>query len=400
MTDQLELIPKVRHWTVSELTAKVKNVVEPSFSDVWVVGEVSNLRPAASGHLYFSIKDSGATLSVAVFGWGARKPKFEMKDGLQVVCHGKVSLYPPRGSYQLLADKLEPLGAGAIQLSFERLKAKLQAEGLFEVQRKKRLPLFPKKIVVITSPTGAAIQDMLNILRRRCPFLSVLIVPAVVQGDEAPRHLIKGLEVANRLKLGDVIVLARGGGSIEDLNCFNDEALARTIAASEIPVVSAVGHEIDFTISDFVADLRAPTPSAAAEMITGSWVDTVNKIQDLNRRLPIALQRQIATKKSIFLHLSARLVSPRDRLRVQIQKLDELTLRFERAIAQTIEKSKSHLQQVAMQLDALSPLKVLDRGYALIQNEEGKVIRSARLVKKNKKFTLRFSDGTAVVEGV
>jgi exodeoxyribonuclease VII large subunit len=251
-----------KHLTVTELTARIKGLLEPAFTDIWVQAEVSNYRPAASGHLYFSLKDSGSTVAAALFGAGGKKRiAFDIKDGMQILCRGKISIYAPRGNYQFIIDQVEPLGAGALQIAFEQLKAKLQTEGLFDPKRKRALPPFPKKIAVVTSPSGAAIRDMLNILRRRAPHLEVIVIPALVQGLEAPKQIIRGLETANKFDLGDIVVLARGGGSVEDLWCFNDEALARAIAASKIPVVSAVGHEIDFTISDFVSDLRSKPPT-------------------------------------------------------------------------------------------------------------------------------------------
>ena len=230
--------------SVTELTQRIRGVVEPSFMQVWLQGEVSNYRPATSGHAYFSLKDENASIAAAIFGWGVKGKKiskvpFDLKDGLQVLCRGKVSLYPPRGTYQLLIDQIEPLGAGALQVAFEQLKARLQREGLFDPARKRSLPAYPLKIAVITSPSGAAIRDMLNILARRAPQVEVNIIPAVVQGDAAPAQIIRGLELANRHKLGDIIVLARGGGSIEDLWCFNDEGLARAIAASRAAISTA-----------------------------------------------------------------------------------------------------------------------------------------------------------------
>lgn len=383
-----------KHLSVTELTSKIKGVVEPAFHDVWVQGEVSNYRPAASGHLYFSLKDSGASISAALFGSGARKRvAFDLKDGLQVLCRGKVSIYAPRGNYQFIIEQIEPLGAGALQIAFEQLKARLAAEGLFDPQRKKSLPLFPKKIAVVTSPTGAAIKDMLNILKRRAPHLEILIVPAVVQGDDAPKQLIRGIEAANRFQLAEIIVLARGGGSIEDLWCFNDENLARAIAASNLPVISAVGHEIDFTISDFVADLRAPTPSAAAEIVSGHWVDVARQIQLSSERMRSMFMRDLFNRKNLLQHLSARVVSPLDKLRERMQRIDEWTTRMERSLRQIVERRKLAFGQVTGKLEALSPLKVLDRGYSIARNDDGKVLRSQSDAKSGEIFSVVFSDG-------
>jgi exodeoxyribonuclease VII large subunit len=385
-----------KHWSVTELTAKIRGVLEPSFNEVWVQGEVSNYRPAASGHLYFSLKDSGSSISAAVFGWGARKkPLFEVKDGLQVLCRGKISVYPPRGSYQLVIDQLEPLGAGALQLAFEQMKSRLAAEGLFAQERKRPLPLFPKKIAVITSPTGAAIQDMINVMNRRAPHVEILVIPAVVQGEGAAVQLIRGLEAANRHHLADLIILARGGGSIEDLWCFNDENLARAIFNSQLPVISAVGHEIDFTIADFVADLRAPTPSAAAEIVTRHWMDIIQQLKSAQDRIQFFISRDLQNKRSLLSHLSARVINPIDRLREQAQRTDELYLRMERSLKHTFEKRRLALGQILGKMDALSPLKVLERGYSIMKSKDGRVIRSQKQLTKNETVTVTFHDGQA-----
>lgn len=391
-----------RRWTVSEITSQIRGVLEPSFAQVWIQGEVSNCRPASSGHAYFSLKDAQASISAAAFGWNSRRRSFELKDGLQVLCRGKITVYPPRGTYQLSVDHIEPLGAGALQIAFEQLKEKLSAEGLFDSARKRPLPRFPRRVAIVTSPSGAAIQDMLNVLKRRAPQVSVLVIPALVQGDDAPRHLIRGIEVANRHGLGDVVALARGGGSIEDLWCFNDEHLARVIAGSELPVLSAVGHEIDFTISDFVADLRAPTPSAAAEILTGHWVDAAGRLRDAKARALHAIQRELQGRKQVLAHVSARLVSPKDRLREQAQKCDELQARLERAIRVRLERRRSSLEQLAGKLDAMSPLRVLERGYSILKDEQpgGGVVRSASQVLPGKRMRVIFHDGSATVQGV
>lgn len=391
-----------RAWTVTELTTKIRGVLEPTFPQVWVQGEVSNYRPAASGHVYFSLKDQGASIAAASFGWGRRKSTFELKDGLQVLCRGKLSVYPPRGSYQLTVEQIEPLGAGALQAAFEQLKAKLGAEGLFDSRRKRPLPAYPTTIVVVTSPSGAAIQDMLNILARRAPHLRVLVIPALVQGEDAPRHLIRGLEAANRHSLGDIVVLARGGGSIEDLWCFNDEGLARAIVASRLPVISAVGHEIDFTIADFVADLRAPTPSAAAEIVSGHWVDAIGRLRDSDSRLRNAIVRDLRTRKIQLDHLSARLISPRDRLREQAQRCDELALRLERAMRTRLERGRAGLDRIGAQLDALSPLRVLERGYSIVKESgaSGRVLRSVSQISSGQRIQVVFHDGEKTVQAL
>jgi exodeoxyribonuclease VII large subunit len=393
---------KPRTLSVSELTAQIRGVLEPSFTQVWIQGEVSNYRPAASGHAYFSLKDQGASISAACFGWGSRRRGFEIKDGLQVLCRGKVTIYPPRGTYQLTIEHIEPLGAGALQIAFEQLKAKLAAEGLFEPARKRKLPPYPRRIAVVTSPSGAAIQDMLNILGRRAPHVRVTVVPAIVQGEGAPAQILRGLELANRHSLGDIVVLARGGGSIEDLACFNDEPLARAIAASRLPVISAVGHEIDFTIADFVADLRAPTPSAAAEIVSQHWVEASGKVRDARQRLAAAIVRELTVRKTLLGHVAARLVSPRDRLREQAQRLDELFLRLERAFRVKMERSRAGIEQLMGKLDALSPLRVLERGYSIVRDpsREAHVIRSAGQVQSGQELQITFYDGKTAVRAI
>jgi len=388
---------QIKPLSVFQLTSKIKGVLEPQFSEIWVQGEISNYRPAASGHLYFSLKDEQAAISAALFSFGSKKKlKFDLKDGLQVICKGKVSVYPPRGTYQLIVEHLEPLGAGALQLAFEQLKEKLKNEGLFDAQNKKKLPVFPKKIAVITSPSGAAIQDMLNILKRRAPQIEVLVVPAIVQGEEAPPQLVRALDVCNRLQLAELIVLARGGGSIEDLWCFNDETLARAISKSKLPVISAVGHEIDFTISDFVSDLRAPTPSAAAEILSENWVSMSRQIKNTWERLVFVMNRDLQNRNQILKLLSAKIVSPLDRIREKVQRCDELLMRINRAILQVIERRKLALGRLVGTLEALSPLKVLERGYSIVlASDSQKVFNSAASLKTNDAVRIKFHDGEA-----
>lgn len=394
---QVKTPPKA--WTVTELTSRIKGVVEPAFPTVWVVGEVSNYRPASSGHVYFSLKDQQACIAAAIFGWAKRSNSFELKDGVQVICRGRVSLFPPRGTYQLIVEEVQLQGAGALQVAFEKLKAKLQAEGLFDRTRKRALPKFPKRLAIVTSPSGAAIQDILNILGRRAPHVRVTIIPAIVQGEGAAPQIIRGLQLAIQHRLGDVVILARGGGSIEDLWCFNDERLARAIAASPLPVVSAVGHEIDFTISDFVSDLRAPTPSAAAEIVTTGWVEASPRVREYMQRLLYVAKKDLELKKTRLAQVLGRLVSPKDRLREQSQRCDEWMLRMERALGAFLERKQSRLHHAMAALDALSPLRVLERGYTIIHDAaSGHVIRSAVQLAPKQLLKLRFQDGEAIAE--
>ena len=394
-----EETPRIPAMSVSEITHRIKQNLEGEFPGVWVRGEISNFKPASSGHFYFSLKDDGAALSAAAFGWGRKRTPFQLKDGMEVLCHGNISVYPQRGNYQLIVDAIEPVGAGSLQLAFEQLKEKLANEGLFHPSRKRPLPKFPLKIVVITSPQAAALRDVLTVLRRRAPFVDVLLIPSLVQGEEAAGRLVQAIRIANHHRLGDAILLTRGGGSMEDLWSFNNEELARAIAASAIPVVSAVGHEVDFTIADFVADYRAPTPSAGAEILTGAWVDLRERTRQLDQRLRVSLGRDLQLKRRIVETLAARLKSPKDRLREQIQRLDEIEAQLRRGMNLMIERKRVRLERLVTQLDALSPLQVLSRGYALVQQESGRVIRSAKEVKAGEPLRLRFSDGEAGVTG-
>lgn len=381
--------------SVYDLTLQIKSALEPKFNEVWVQGEISNYKPASSGHVYFSLKDDKAVVSAAFFGWAARsrQTKFQLQDGLQVLCRGKISVYAPRGNYQLVLDQIEPVGAGALQLAFEQLKEKLKLEGLFDVAKKKPLPRFPKRIAVITSPGGAVIRDMMNILKRRAPHIEVVVIPALVQGDAACAQLIKGLDAAERAGIFDLVVLARGGGSMEDLWCFNDEALARRISKCKLPTISAVGHEVDFTICDFVSDLRAPTPSAAAEILSGHWVDCVRYLTDTKNRLEMLMRKDLLQRKTLFEQLRARLKGPRDQLREQSQRCDDFTLRLAQAMKRILEQSQSKLREQSGRLNAMSPLAVLERGYTLTLDENNKVIKSANELSSGDGVKLKWKDG-------
>ncbi len=380
--------------TVSELTARLKGHIEPEFRDLWIQGEVSNVRVMSSGHAYFAIKDADATISATFFSFTKRVGgKFELRDGMKVLACGSVGVYAPRGSYQLNVSQLEPMGVGALQLQFEQLKAKLQAEGLFDSSRKRPLPKYPRKIVIITSGQAAAFHDVRTVLKRRAPFVELLLIPSLVQGADAPHRLIQALRVASHFKLGDVILLTRGGGSLEDLWCFNDEALAREIAQCEIPVVSAVGHEIDFTISDFVSDLRAPTPSAGAEILTQSWLELSQSLNQMHARLRVGVDREIQSKRRLLQTLAVRVRSPKDKLREQAQRADELYLRLERATQLTLERRRSRLQSLTLTLEALSPLKVLGRGFSLVSDSSGSLIRTVKELKAKDAIQIRLADG-------
>jgi exodeoxyribonuclease VII large subunit len=452
-----------RTWLVHQLVTAARELVEAEFGDVWVEGEISNLRPASSGHLYFTLKDREAQLPVVLFRRQAMLLRFRPEDGLQVRVRGKASVYEQRGQLQLVAETMEPVGAGSLQVAFEQLRDKLKAEGLFDAERKQPLPAFPRSVAVITSPTGAVIRDFLNIVNRRHSGLNVIVVPVAVQGDNAPYEIESAIEHVNTFELADVIVLARGGGSLEDMAAFNSERVARAIVASELPVVSAVGHETDFTIADFVADLRAPTPSAAAELITEAQHKVEELIVSLENRLIRAARYQLLQAKqrlgrAPIAYAQQRITTRLHRLE---QRLDDLNLRMDAAIAAKLRRradqvagltsavlrsdprqqlstarerlaacetrlhhvldrrlaatrfqsqsldarlyrsarvsivaGRSAWTELRSKLTALSPLAVLHRGYALVQDEHGAVIRSIERLTTNQQVATRLGDGT------
>ena len=385
--------------SVGQLTQSIKALLEGGVGAVAVRGEISNWRPAASGHIYFSLKDADAMISAALFrGAAARTKSTLLKDGVEVVCRGRISVYPPRGSYQIIVDSIEPVGAGSLQAAFEALKKKLQLEGLFDQARKRPLPLMPERIVVITSPTGAAVRDVLSVLKRRFSCVNVLVIPALVQGEEAHKDLIRALRTANEFALGDVILLTRGGGSLEDLWCFNSEELAREIAHSKIPVVSAVGHEIDFTIADFVADLRAPTPSAAAEILVRERQHIEQQMTEARARLVRFITAEIRQGKLRLEALLSKLKSPRDRINELRLRFDDWSDRLVFTVRKVIERDRQMLVRLEASLRALSPLEVLDRGYSIVFDAKGKVIRAKKQASPGDALTIRVSDGSISAE--
>jgi exodeoxyribonuclease VII large subunit len=437
--------PAQRIWRVADLVSSVRTTVERSYTDIWVEGEVSNFRPAESGHLYFTLKDGDAQLRVVMFRSQARLLRFRPDNGMQIVARGRVTIYDVRGELQLSAEFLEPLGAGALQVAFEQLKARLAEEGLFDASRKKPLPLLPRRIGIVTSPRGAALHDMLNILARRHESVGILIYPAQVQGDLAASEVSAGVKYFNRAKNVDVVIVARGGGSIEDLASFNNEGLARTIATSALPVISAVGHETDFTIADFVADLRAPTPSAAAEMVIESKHQLGEHLAHLRQRLARSARYRMLMARSQLSDLAQHGAFRRiqDLLARRAQRLDEMIFRlaadyqgllrdyhrrldvaaarilhfdFRRSLAITrsqlgagvnallaairarFAKDRASLEQLAAKLDALSPVKILDRGYALIFDPGGALVKDADQLQPGQEISARVSRGSFIAE--
>jgi exodeoxyribonuclease VII large subunit len=430
-----------RIWTVRDLIGAVRTQLEREYTDTWVEGEISNFRPAESGHLYFTLKDESAQIRVVIFRSQARLLRFRPENGMQVVARGRVTVYEDRGELQILAEYLEPKGAGALLVAFEQLKAKLQAEGLFEASRKKPIPPMPRRIGIITSPQGAALRDILNILHRRHHAANLLIFPAQVQGEGAPLEVSAGIRHFNKTHDVDVIIVARGGGSAEDLAAFNHEGLARTVAGSQIPIISAVGHETDFTIIDFVADLRAPTPSAAAELVIRSRQEIEDQAEGLHRRLERAMRYRLLMGRQALTQLAQHGAFARmmDAINSRQQKIDESVFRLERAERQILEQQRrrweaaaavvrhydvrrmlsgvrqrlearvetmaavvrqlllqrhGRLDRLAAELEALSPLAILDRGYALVFDASGKLLKDARRVQRGDAISARLARGS------
>ncbi len=380
--------------TVSQLTSMVKGILEENFALLWVEGEVSNLRTPSSGHIYFTLKDENSQIKVVMFRGRGSFLKFRLEDGLHIILRGNITVYETRGQYQILADYVEPVGAGALQLAFEQMKERLAKEGLFDKNRKRPIPSVPKKVGIITSPTGAAIRDMLHIMDRRFANLHIMIYPVRVQGVEAPPEIIQAIRDMNGIPDLDAIIVGRGGGSIEDLWAFNDEGVARAIYNSRVPVISAVGHETDFTIADFVADLRAPTPSAAAELVVQNKADIEERLKTLNRRLRHISKGRLTLLNSHLRNMEGRLRSPIDRVRQFAQRLDDMTIRLNLSIRQKLEFSKKKLDRDMSLLNSLSPLVILQRGYSITTSlSTGAVVKEIAEVKVGDRVGVRVTDG-------
>lgn len=429
-------------YNVEQLNAHIRQTLEGQLGIIWLQAEISNFKPHSSGHFYFSLKDSKAQISAIMFRGSNSKLKFKPHDGLEVIVRGRITVYEPRGTYQIVCESMEPVGAGALQKQFEQLKEKLKLEGLFDQSRKKPIPSYPRHVAIVTSPTGAAIQDILNIMNRRAKNVELTIVPALVQGPQAAASLCEAFAQALKLPV-EVIIIGRGGGSMEDLWSFNDEKLARLIAAANIPIISAVGHEIDFTICDFVADLRAPTPSAAAELVAKSSIEIAQKLDHADRMLSASLQKILKFKSQNLFLTTKRLIDPKKKLQDYAFRNDELVNRLENAMkafltgqskdVQLLEKKLVSPVEVVKQLKAklektnlrmsssmktllseaeyrlkngmsllgsLSPLNVVDRGYSITSHNK-QVIKSIGDVKKNDEIEVKLKDGTltAIVTG-
>ncbi|PSS47431.1 exodeoxyribonuclease VII large subunit [Pseudomonas sp. BBP2017] len=423
--------------TVSQLNGRARVLLEDVFRNVWVEGEISNLARPASGHVYFTLKDSGAQVRCALFRQNAVRVRQALRDGLAVKVRGKVSLFEGRGDYQLILDTVEPAGDGALRLAFEALKEKLGAEGLFSAENKVTLPAHPQRIGIVSSPTGAVIRDIISVFRRRAPQVELTLIPTAVQGREAINQIVRALQLADSRGF-DALILARGGGSLEDLWCFNEEAVARAIAACVTPIVSAVGHETDVSISDFVADVRAPTPSAAAELLAPDSSDLQRRIDSLKRRLLLRIQSRLMHDRLRLDSLTRRLRHPGERLRQQAQRLDDLDMRLRRAFEQrlnqrrerlarldtrlaaqhpgrtlallkqrldslaerlpramreTLKDRRQRLQAQVQTLHVVSPLATLGRGYSILLDERGQAIRSAAQTHNGQRLSARLGEG-------
>lgn len=385
-------------WTVSELTRYIRQMFDndPLLKDLWVQGEISNLSRPSSGHVYFTIKDKQSSLRVVMWKSAAQRMRLNIQDGMAVEIHGSLGVYEVGGTYQLYADLIRPVGEGALFRQFMQLKEKLEAEGLFDAKRKRPIPAYPKRIGIVTSPTGAALRDMLQTLQRRYPIAEVILAPTAVQGEEAPPGIIAAIRALNSYAQPDVILLARGGGSIEDLWAFNDEGVARAIVASLTPVISGVGHETDFTIADFVSDLRAPTPTAAAEHAVPDRSELQTSLTDLSQRLHRTQEIMLTTLRQKLTHINTRLVlrSPLNRLRSDRQRLDEWLHRCLKSVNNQIRYSRAHLNGLGNNLENLNPQAVLARGYAIVWREDGKLLRLAGQAKQDERLSIQMSDGT------
>lgn len=385
--------------TVSQLNRYVKSLLEgdANLASVYIGGEISNFtNHYKSGHLYMSLKDEGAVVKAVMFRANAARLLFEPQNGMKVIVRARVSLYDRDGSFQIYIEEMQPDGVGALQIAFEQLKARLAAEGLFDERRKQPLPRYPGRVGVITSPTGAAVRDILNVLGRRYPLALVVFAPVLVQGDGAPPQLVEALERFNRLQAADVLIIGRGGGSIEELWAFNDERVARAVAASRIPVISAVGHETDFTICDFAADLRAPTPSAAAELAVPDWRQLEQQLWQLRATAGRAAMHAVEQETARLRALREKrcLSTPRFYVEEQGMRLDYLTRSLAHAAGMAATKADRRLAAVSGKLDALSPLKVLSRGYA-IAAKDGHALCSAAELQPGDMVALRLAGGTA-----
>jgi len=391
-----------KHLTVSELTEQIRSCLEGSFSYVCVEGEISNCRPASSGHLYFSLKDANSKIDAVMFKNRLKTLTFEPKDGMLLRVRGSISVYAPRGTYSIVCEEMEIAGAGEILALLEKRKQKLAAEGLFDTERKKPLPRFPAAAGVVSSPTGAAVRDILNILARRAPTLRVVILPVPVQGDEAAPLIASRIRQANQWQLADVLIVGRGGGSLEDLLPFSDEEVVRAVAASDIPVVSAVGHEIDWALSDFAADLRAPTPSAAAELVSGNLCGITETIQRAAEDLRAVMKSRLERAKLFLKPFDLKDMEYRIRtiLQPRLIRLDDAKEALVEAMSDRCAAARNRIELASAVIKAASPLSAMEKGFSVVTDSKGKVVLDAASVKTGEKLHIRPLKGVieAVVE--
>lgn len=382
--------------TVSEITEKIKNILEGELPDVWICGEVTDLRNKTGRHLYFKLKDDKKnSISIAIFNATPNRVPFDLQNGMEIICHGYINVYGPGGYYSLVADFLEPKGMGALQIAFDQLKKKLEAEGLFSRERKKPIPFLPRKVGVVTSPTGAAVKDIVHVLTRRFPGVEVLVYPVKVQGEGAKEEIAAAIrEMGARSDL-DVLIFGRGGGSMEDLWAFNEEIVARAIAASKVPTISAVGHEIDFTIADFVADVRAATPSAAAELAVPERAKLAADILRRKQQMIFALGQKVERRAQEIQKFAARLKDPTKRFPDLLRSIGHHEDRMQNAIKNILDRAQSSLLKLSSNLNNLSPLAVLSKGYSVATDISGKAVRSTSQINVGDPLSIRFSDGSA-----
>ena len=385
--------------TVSELNTAAKDVLGATFDDVWVAGEVSDLSRPSSGHLYFSLKDEEATIRAVIWRSTASRMPFQIEDGQQLICRGKIDLYVVRGSYQLVIKQAEPQGVGSLQLAFEQLKRKLSEEGLFAEEHKQPAPWLPRKIAFVTSPSGAAIRDFLEVTRRRWSNVHVVVIPARVQGQQAAGEIAAGIRTANALTdPPDLLVVGRGGGSMEDLWCFNEEEVVRAIFESEIPVISAVGHEIDVTLSDLVADRRALTPTEAAELAVPAEAEIAGMLEAIQQRMVSTLQSRVLRARQQLQTLDSRpvLKRPEEIVEQRARIVDEWEQRLSRAMQDVIQRGKEKVAVAAAGLNALSPLSVLERGYSVTQDQDGQVLVDIQQLQIGQEMVSRLFNGRVI----
>jgi exodeoxyribonuclease VII large subunit len=388
-------------YSISEITSLIKDLIESELPAVWVVGEISNYKVHSSGHTYFTLKDDNAQIRCVLFSGNARRLSFSFEDGLKVYARGRLSVYEKQGLYEIIVDTMMPLGKGELYLAFNKLKEKLAKEGVFDAERKKTLPRFPSKLAVVTSPTGAAVRDVIRVATGIHAGIEIVVYPVRVQGEGAAEEIAEAIAALNRIGQFDVIVLARGGGSLEDLWAFNEEVVARAISVSEIPIVSAVGHEIDFTIADFTADARAPTPSAAPTLVLADYVDVRAKLDSLMQKAGSAVLRRTQRYHDLLAGLRSHygLRRIKDRLVGSMRDIDEAVARAERSIRVKVDSETAMIATLSAKIEALSPFATLDRGYSICFGERtGRVVRSYEEIKRGDRLRIRFATGGAIAE--